>query len=491
MLIISLEFLTGRFHATPWGRNVNEGLPEWPPSPYRIIRALFDSWKRKYLDLNEAKAENIFSALASSSPKFHLPLASPSYIKTYMSENSRDISDKQLIYDAFITVRPTDRILLGWEDVSLTQEVRDDLNRLLSRINYLGRSESWARMELYYPSGPIDWNCFQMREEGVPDGMHSIEVAVAMPKDEYDAAQPLPVLKKGKHKPEELRWIDALKETTEDMFKRGDSIPPAFKQERYAISDSCFFIDQNRTVYRSEKNVTSVLFALESKILPLVLDTVIISERVHRKLMGINRRITGDQSKVSSKFSGRDSNGKFLTGHRHVSILPWDADNDGRIDHMLIAGKDSLDQREMQSLNALKSLWQSGGKPDIRIIPIQWGTMEKIAVNETGTRFTSETPFVPTRHYRKGRGDFNQWLINEVKRESANHGLPAPISVRRIQRLEKKGHSFYWAEFVRGRKGDQRRSGYGFEIIFAEPVQSPFSIGYGAHFGLGLFSLRR
>jgi len=46
MLIIELAFLNGRFHATPWGRHVNEGAPEWPPSPYRLVRALYDTWKR-------------------------------------------------------------------------------------------------------------------------------------------------------------------------------------------------------------------------------------------------------------------------------------------------------------------------------------------------------------------------------------------------------------------------------------------------------------
>jgi len=31
MLIIELEFPAGRYHANPWGRNVNEGEVEWPP----------------------------------------------------------------------------------------------------------------------------------------------------------------------------------------------------------------------------------------------------------------------------------------------------------------------------------------------------------------------------------------------------------------------------------------------------------------------------
>ena len=34
------RFPAGHYHATPWGNHVNEGLIEWPPSPWRVVRAL-------------------------------------------------------------------------------------------------------------------------------------------------------------------------------------------------------------------------------------------------------------------------------------------------------------------------------------------------------------------------------------------------------------------------------------------------------------------
>ena len=51
-VIIKLRFPGGRYHATPWGRHVNEGAVEWPPSPYRLVRALYDAWKRKPARVN-------------------------------------------------------------------------------------------------------------------------------------------------------------------------------------------------------------------------------------------------------------------------------------------------------------------------------------------------------------------------------------------------------------------------------------------------------
>ena len=50
MTVIELHFLAGRYHSTPWGRHVNEGQPEWPPSPLRLLRALYDAWRRKHPD---------------------------------------------------------------------------------------------------------------------------------------------------------------------------------------------------------------------------------------------------------------------------------------------------------------------------------------------------------------------------------------------------------------------------------------------------------
>ena len=49
MIAIKLRFLAGRFHATPWGRHVNEGVVEWPPSPWRLLRALAATFYRARL----------------------------------------------------------------------------------------------------------------------------------------------------------------------------------------------------------------------------------------------------------------------------------------------------------------------------------------------------------------------------------------------------------------------------------------------------------
>ena len=62
MTTIRLVFAAGRYHGTPWGRHVNEGVPEWPPSPVppAALRALYDVWQRKCGDLPEKEKSGRF-----------------------------------------------------------------------------------------------------------------------------------------------------------------------------------------------------------------------------------------------------------------------------------------------------------------------------------------------------------------------------------------------------------------------------------------------
>src|SRR5438552_4001703 len=71
MLVIELMFPAGRYHATAWGRHVNEGVPEWPPSPYRLIRALYDARKRKHADWAQSRVEAVLT-----NPQDYKPVAS-------------------------------------------------------------------------------------------------------------------------------------------------------------------------------------------------------------------------------------------------------------------------------------------------------------------------------------------------------------------------------------------------------------------------------
>jgi CRISPR-associated protein Csb2 len=93
---IALRFPAGRFHATPWGHHVNEGLPEWPPSPWRLLRALVATWKRKLgrEPLVGDHIEPVPAALAAEPPAFVLPPATLGHTRHFMPLKFPDQGDR-------------------------------------------------------------------------------------------------------------------------------------------------------------------------------------------------------------------------------------------------------------------------------------------------------------------------------------------------------------------------------------------------------------
>src|SRR6266436_9945855 len=188
MLVIGLEFLAGRFHANPWGRNVNEGVPEWPPSPYRLLRAVYDAWKRKRAEWPDSRVEPILRKWGSQPPMFHLPPARASHTRSFLNQNERDPAKKTLIFDAFVVLSTGSPVLVGWPDVTLENQEAADLAELLSLINYVGRSESWARATIMPASSDQVWNCHPSHANSEPAEIsESVLVACALPPEQYEA----------------------------------------------------------------------------------------------------------------------------------------------------------------------------------------------------------------------------------------------------------------------------------------------------------------
>lgn len=233
------------------------------------------------------------------------------------------------------------------------------------------------------------------------------------------------------------------------------------------------------------ESVTAVLFVLESEVRPDVIETLSVAERIRRKLMGIHKRVVGDPSKVSAKFSGKDLQGQRLFGHRHAFILPLDRDQDGRLDHLLVVCKEPFDLCERRTLGHLESVWQPDGYPDLRCTPILWGG--PLDVWPRARILRSATPFVPPRHYRKGRGELGSWLVAELRREAGYQSLPPLVRISRLPCLQVGARELPWIQFRRDRKDESARLGYGFELQFTEPPIGPVALGYACHFGLGLF----
>jgi CRISPR-associated protein Csb2 len=311
-------------------------------------------------------------------------------------------------------------------------------------------------------------------------------VACALPPAQYES-QPLEPKKRGKRaSASKLSWLDAIACSTAELLTSRRTEPPAFQHIAYLRPVKCFDPAVESVVKAPRRAVYGVLYALEADVPPPVTATIEVAEQVRRKLMGIHRMLTGNPEAVSEKFTGKDSTGNPLKGHRHCFILPQDRDSDGWLDHLLVISRDQLDSDELRAMYRLESLWQRGGKPDIRCVPVQSGSFTDFTA--PASRFISATPFVTLRHYRNGRGEFTDWIVAEVRREAINHGLPPPVRVTPVPNIMVRGRRIFWRDFRRNRREEPVMPGYGFELEFAEPIFHPIALGYACHFGMGQFS---
>ncbi len=539
MIAIALRFPGGRFHATPWGRHVNEGVPEWPPSPWRLLRSMVATWKTKLPHLDEAQLRPIFEQLLEP-PSFRLPEATTGHTRHYMRWYKKGPEDQTLVFDAFVCLAPESQVTVVWPDAQLDANQRQLLQTLLTGLGYLGRAESWCEARLLTDEQAhqefAEVNCYPRNDRYPNNGEQLVRVLCADPQTALgDEHVKPPTAKRGRRKNTRLPYDPAwhLCIETAQLHAEKWSDPPGACWVTYLRSADCFDpplrppTPTRRPARRTRPQV--VRFALDSTVLPLVTETLPIAESARLRLRGIHGRLTErDSVKGRSEiFSGKDAQGRPLEGHRHAYYLPTDDDGDGRIDHLMILAQDGFDPQELKALDKLWRLKRDDNLPHLNLLMLGCGSLEQLSPSALplarSAQWVSATPFIATRYLKKsGRKRDPQQLWNspvefllallrqELARLIERRADLANISVDQvaIEPLPRKQNVFCidpreWCpteargprrrpiEFKRFRRkanddGGRRPSG-AFRIRFPHPVPGPIVLGLHSHFGMGLF----
>ncbi len=149
MPTVVFRFPGGRYHATPWGHHVNEGLIEWPPCPWRLLRALIATGYAKLGWTSVPPAgRRLIEALAGTLPVYRLPASSAAHSRHYMPLGVLDKGREKpaLVFDTWANVGEGDMVV-RW-DCQLDDEARAVFSDLTAGLAYLGRSESWVAAEV-------------------------------------------------------------------------------------------------------------------------------------------------------------------------------------------------------------------------------------------------------------------------------------------------------------------------------------------------------
>ncbi len=507
---LSISFPAGRFHATPWGAHVNEGIPEWPPSPWRIFRGIVAVWKRK-LNRDPELDKLISQAISKlvSAPTYKLPPSSIGHTVHFMPSHRKWKAEephksKDQIFDSFVAMDRNAEIIVVWPHVTLTEAETRALESVVCLMTYLGRAESLVTVCICGFPDTERLNCFP--ESSMQDiqqiGSDAETVTVMAPDCEtwnnwsyqQDAFKPDPC------------W-NILAET-KDMHAERWSRPPGSREITYILN-----LPQRKQSfsrrYRPGGTVQVVRYAIDAKALPLITETVHVAEIARRYVQGIfGKKFGGAFSPV---LSGKTSDGQPLSGHSHAFFLPTDEDGDMQLDHLTVFSSRGFDPaRELQALDSFRKMHSPKTGLELSLLLVGAGDADlgrHIPIISRSNKWRTVTPYIPVRHY-KTRGqkrdtcayaDFPETVLRE---ELRNRGFPQPTSLSTLPRCDlwdhsKKGISdssknLSWLQFRRervlgkGRKG--QHPGCGFEIEFDEPVQGPVAMGYGCHYGLGLFA---
>jgi len=480
-MILELSLLGGRYHTTPWGRHPNEAAAEWPPSPFRLLRALVDAWYRKHPELAREVVERALRAI-SGPPVFWLPPARQSHTRAYLPQNKEDPTDKKLVFDGFVVLDRDARILAGWPGVAIDDDALRALRRLVESVGYLGRSESWVRMTIA-DDREVAWNCRPLGDGAVAPGLEVVTVAGVAAPAGYDA-RPFVVPARGKQKAQPLPWLEALSWGSAEVLAHTMDRPPAMEPLFYTRSVDALDARPQPVRRAAMPTVEVAAYALESRVPVSVTEAVQVAEQVRRRLLGALRAIVGD-ARHAPLFTGKDSSGQPLVGHVHASILPLDSDGDGYLDRLLVVSPRPLSRDEQRALDRIRPLPRRTGHPLV-VTPIRYGRREELLTR--ATVLVSHTPFAPPHHYRLKRdGDLVAWLGRQIRLEAERRALPAIVRLETVARPRTRRRAMRWLDFRRARKSDAARPAFGLEITFAEPVLAPLSLGYASHFGLGTF----
>ena len=535
-LTLAFRFVSGRYHATPYGHHVNEGLIEWPPSPWRLLRSLISVGYTSGIWNGEGPqrdARSLFESLAQSLPSYHLPSAVGTHSRHFMPKGVLDkgIEKTTLVLDTWARLGDQE-IFVNWPEVRLSSVELSVLGQLLGNINYLGRSESWVEARIV----PIDEevprvNCVPDtgEESASLDGDQvallsatgaatysnwreqqveaALSVAHLKPPEGRKITKALEKKRRMAIDPYPYDLIDCLQKDTNWLRKHGWSQPPGSQRTFYLRPSNAISVGAPLAkVKRESAPIGAMLLAVTNSsgndhALPSVIRTLPQGELLHSALVGTTSRMS--EGTLPIELVGRDANRQPLRGpHEHAHIHPLDLDSDGHLDHILIWAKMGLSLRAQSAVRAVRRTYTKGGLEPLRLAVAAHGSLQNVAgvsgkegtllkqIVGNASRWRSFTPFVPSRHIKKrGKNTLSEQIISELD----SRGLPRPKLVD-CSSLEDAPHYKRFRHFVASRRkgpSPPRAIGYAIELEFNEPVEGPIALGYASHFGLGLFIANR
>lgn len=466
---VGVRFPLGRYHATPWDEGANTSEPEWPPSPWRLARALLSVGHTRATHLEPPDIDRLLDRLGPPSA-YKTPAVGFGGTRHYLPDlnHSRgETGNTDLTLDTFVAIDPAEEILIRWE-TDLTEDQQTTLRELCDLLPYLGRSESVCIARVLPDSAPADstwWRLGDTSEGSSTARLLSLDSPFVRSAAEATTTS---VRKQRLAQPPGTRWL---------TYGRGTAVgPPPRPGTQAPRHESMLFHLHGAVHVRARAAVTAI-------------------DQLHRAIAWV----LGDRA---GELLGRDGEKPAGGLHRHAHILaaPSRADSRQRM-------------RPGDAISTL-ALWVPGGiaeadgamiqhrirelrppRGDSRMMALQRVSVGRAgnaadvlgALAGSGSRWHTVVPYLPVRH-QKRRQQYDEFLLDDLRRECGYRGLGAPVRVVVDTADAARADAVSFARRRTGEPLPRARHGVHLTIEFGAPVSGPLLLGQLSHFGYGVFA---
>jgi CRISPR-associated protein Csb2 len=438
MTTVKLTFPWARCYAHPWG--INPGRlreAEWPPSPWRLLRALVSAWFRAHpgrapstdcIGLIEALGRELpeigtgkvsFGCTVHWQPNYGAAMEGRPDVVRRRRENAEY---KKTRHENHFTA-VSGPVFFRWQHVSLTEDQQALLRSLLAEITYFGRAESLCHAEVCETQLPASIGWCQP-SNGRRISALSRDVFCPNP-DDFQFADLW--ARRGDPAREEVQnapphFVDKLLST--DMKADGGEwfsyqMPDGWPAKWVVKIPKA---RKDLRIMNQQPVARTLRFSLQCRIQIPLKFTVDIAGHFRQSAIKRFKEAHGEQAH-SFALSGHPPAPQYAMGdhqHAHFLPLPRQVDRSRFIEEIHIWAPGGLTQSEVEALMRVKTVHWGAADYPIRpvLLEISNGCPD-FFVARPARIWRSLTPFIPPRHFYRG----NLHAAKLKEKDSPEHQL--------------------------------------------------------------------
>jgi len=476
-MIIAIHLLLNQYQANAWHHAHCEGLIDWPPAPWRILRAIVaGSYNVDLPKKHQVTLKGLLHKMAQVQPEYYLPQA------TYIQHRSPrpqlkpgkppEIKPGKTLYAAGLLLDEEDSTLFIRYPFELSETEDLVLRLIFNGLTYLGRKEAAAQWEIVE----------EMRESNAIPNPEGTKI-VAIPDPNLDAEQ---------------LW-NSLNLSAADVFaKNKQAVFPGVGQTAYQLKD------RNPAQLQRKKDDDS-----NAAVQRVTLDTIaphpIPLKYAHEICYNLHRSLV--KRCPSPVFTGQEM-GEPRQNHSHTFIQPIPDSKQRYIKRLQLVATEGYSSDALASISAI--LFVRAGE--------QWVNLQLTDFSQSlGTshqQWKTVTPMFLTRFPKTLRGKPRYLLGTDYQKDGPEHQalkyllfldhLGLGLSGKPTFQATPEGLGMYldgelvvevakcepWERFwqwqtVHSHGKKVGRVGYNVKLTFSKAVTAPLGLGYACHYGLG------